>query len=216
MTEPAIQPTYRLPVAGDRPAAKRLFRERMEEIGIEAICERIESGESQNQIAYSLQASPSTLNEWLHSCSEYSTRVRRAIEVSAEAWLDRGIDAVDKAMRGVTDPDTGKPFDVHAAKTYASECARRAAIRNAAYRERSEVTQINVTAQLTDADLQAQIAQLEAQTGMLARLGLRREPVTIDQLPAPAIESCQAPAPQGTIRDTPPVDNSVDNSFTAE
>ncbi|SRR5213593_2044801 len=60
-------------------------------------------------------------------------RSARAMRQSAEAWLDRGMrvlqDALDK--KGNVDPT--------AARAYAIECARRAAIRNPQYRERNHV-----------------------------------------------------------------------------
>ena len=43
---------------------------------------------------------------------------------SAEAWLDRGLDAIENT------------FDAHRGRYIAQECARRAGIRNMHYRER--------------------------------------------------------------------------------
>ena len=140
---------------------------KLDAIGIEAICDRIESGESHQEIADTVGVSRPTLSAWLRSSTDYSARARAAMESSAEAWLEKGRQALLDSMKksGDTDP--------HAAKAYAQECARLAAIRNAAFRERSEVTQINVTAQMSEDDLRAQLLALEARTGLLQRLGLQ-------------------------------------------
>lgn len=99
-------------------------------IGLEPICQRIENGESQAEIAKSLGVAPATLSAWLNR-QEHAERSARAREMSAESWLDRGLKALEDAL----DKDSGK--DASAARAYAQECARRAAIRNPRYVERT-------------------------------------------------------------------------------
>jgi hypothetical protein len=64
---------------------------------------------------------------------DYAHRLARARESSAEAWLDRGLEAVQKSL------GRNSEYDPTAARNYAMECARRAAIRNPKYREKQQV-----------------------------------------------------------------------------
>jgi hypothetical protein len=66
----------------------------------------------------------------LSANAEIAERSARARSISAEAWLDRGLAAVESAMQ------KDGNVDATAAKAYAQECARRAAIRNPAYRDK--------------------------------------------------------------------------------
>lgn len=103
---------------------------------IDDILERISSGESQAEISRSIGLSPARLSEILNANEEISERSARARSISAEAWLDRGLAAIESAM------DKTGSVDASAAKAYAQECARRAAIRNPQYsdKQRHEVT----------------------------------------------------------------------------
>lgn len=103
---------------------------KMEAVGIEAICERIESGESQTEIAKSIGVSIGSLSTWLNQ-DQYAERSARAREKSAESWLDRGLYMIEQAC------DKTSGIDATAAKAYAQECARRAAIRNPRYVEKT-------------------------------------------------------------------------------
>lgn len=103
---------------------------------IDDILERISSGESQAEISRSIGLSPARLSEILNANEEISERSARARSISAEAWLDRGLAAIESAMSKSGD------VDASAAKAYAQECARRAAIRNPQYsdKQRHEVS----------------------------------------------------------------------------
>lgn len=105
--------------------------ERLEAIGIEAICNRIQDGESDGEIAASIGMSKSTVNNWLN-LDENIIQSARAREQSAESWLDKGLATISTAL-----PKDGG-IDSSAARAYAQECARRAAIRNPKYRDKSE------------------------------------------------------------------------------
>lgn len=125
----------------------------LDEIGLEAICERIEGGDSQAEIARSFGVSPSRLSAWLNR-EDNAVRSARAREMSAESWLDRGLETLERAL------DKGGNTDAMAAKAYAQECARRAAIRNPKYVEKtahqhSGGIKVQAVTDLTDDDLAA-------------------------------------------------------------
>ncbi len=109
-----------------KPKPKEVF----ESIGLDAICARIEVGESQREIARALDVDHSRLVRWLAK-DENKERAAAAREASAEAWLDRGLEAVERALR----KDSG--YDANAARAFAQECARRAALRNPRYVEKT-------------------------------------------------------------------------------
>ena len=98
-------------------------------IDIESVLERIYAGESQADIAASLGISPARLSVFLNQDEETAKRSARAREESAEGWLDKGLAVIQSAL----DKEGG--IDAGAARAYAQECARRAAIRNPRYRE---------------------------------------------------------------------------------
>lgn len=125
----------------------------LDEIGLEHICQRIESGDSQAEIARSLGVSPALVSMWLNK-PEHAERSARAREASAESWLDRGLDVLERAL------DKTGTTDATAAKAYAQECARRAAIRNPKYVEKtahqhSGGIKVQAVTDLTDDDLAA-------------------------------------------------------------
>ena len=101
---------------------------------IETILERIEQGESMREIAHSIGVNVSTVSRWLDSDPQTEQQSARAMSRSAEAWLDRGLQAVQDAM------PRASGIDSSAARAYAQECARRAAIRNPQYRDQQAVT----------------------------------------------------------------------------
>lgn len=100
---------------------------------IDWIIERIYAGESQASIAKQLGVSAGSVSMWLDRDANTAERSARARQSSAEAWLDKGLEVIESAL----DRNSGK--DSNAARAYAQECARRAAIRNPAYRERTGV-----------------------------------------------------------------------------
>lgn len=127
--------------------------ELLEVVGIEALCERIENGDSQAEIARDLEISPATLSAWLNN-EVNAERSARARTYSAEAWLDRGLNTLESAL------DKNGGIDASAAKAYAQECARRAALRNPKYvdktaHELSGSMKITAVTELSDGDLAA-------------------------------------------------------------
>ena len=103
---------------------------------LNAVLDRIMDGESQAEIARSIGLSPARLSELLSANAEIAERSARARSISAEAWLDRGLAVIESSLK----KEDG--IDATAAKAYAQECARRAAIRNPVYsdKQRHEVT----------------------------------------------------------------------------
>ena len=106
-------------------------RDKLDTVGIEAICQRIEAGETQREIATSMGCEVSQLNGWLNDVVHVE-RFARAKAASAESWLDRGLEVIASALAKDGNVDSG------AARAYAQECARRAAIRNPKYRDKQQ------------------------------------------------------------------------------
>jgi transcriptional regulator with XRE-family HTH domain len=97
---------------------------------LDAVLDRIMGGDSQAEIARDIGLSPARLSELLSANAEIAERSARARSISAEAWLDRGLAVIESSLK----KEDG--IDASAAKAYAQECARRAAIRNPAYRDK--------------------------------------------------------------------------------
>ena len=108
------------------------------------ILDQIRDGKSHKEISTGLGVSHGTLCGWL-SQPEHFDQSARAMLASAEAWLDRGLDAIEHNE------------DAHRGRYIAQECARRAGIRNMHYRERMGIdakVSASVTIQLVNfADL---------------------------------------------------------------
>lgn len=104
----------------------------------------IRDGKTHREIAKRLGISHSTLCDWLQK-PDINDQSARAMLESAEAWLDRGLEAVETTE------------DATRGRYIAQECARRAGIRNMHYRERMGIdakVSGNVTIQLVNfADL---------------------------------------------------------------
>lgn len=98
------------------------------------ILARIANGESMREIAEDEKCSPVTIWNALRATDDLAERCARAMELSAEAWLDRGLDAIESALSKSGD------VDASAARAYAQECARRAAVRNPRYRDKVDAT----------------------------------------------------------------------------
>lgn len=100
---------------------------KLDAIGIDAICERIENGETYTEIAQSIGCNVAQVHRWINSDDDRAQASARARTASAEQWLDRGLAPLRDALQKNGD------IDASAARAYAQECARRAAIRNPQY-----------------------------------------------------------------------------------
>jgi hypothetical protein len=96
---------------------------------IPAILDQIIGGKSQREIAKELEIDPGDLSRLLSADEDIIQQSARARLFSAESWLDKGLDYV-------MDVDN----DPARARIVAQECARRAAIRNPAYRDKIDAT----------------------------------------------------------------------------
>ncbi len=100
------------------------------DINIEDVLKRIENGESQADIAAAYGVDAAIISRLLNKDDDISQRSARAREASAEAWLDKGYQNIMDATDAV---------GVAKARLIAQECARRAAIRNPAYRDKQQL-----------------------------------------------------------------------------
>lgn len=99
--------------------------------------ERIYEGDSFREISQALGMTHGRISQILDRNEDAINRSARAMAASAEAWLDKGLTAVHDAM---SDPAyQGSGTDSGSARAFAQECARRAAIRNPKYREKTGV-----------------------------------------------------------------------------
>lgn len=132
---------------------------RLDQIGINAICERIAGGEADGEIAASLEMDRMSLNNWLNTPANAIISAR-AREESAEAWLDKGLATIATALPKAANIDAG------AARAYAQECARRAAIRNSRYRDKVDVVADVTIRDLSDEQLREKAVSLAAKVGI--------------------------------------------------
>lgn len=99
--------------------------------------ERIYEGDSFREIATTLGMTHGRISQILDRNEDAINRSARAMAASAEAWLDKGLAVVEDAIDNPSYQGDGK--DSGASRAYAQECARRAAIRNPRYREKTGV-----------------------------------------------------------------------------
>lgn len=125
-------------------------------IDMEDVLQRVESGESYLDIADALGISRSLLHIRLEETPEILALSARAKEKSAEAWLDKGLAVIASSLSKNGD------IDASAARAYAQECARRAAIRNPRYRDKVDQTlsapdggPVRFAKEMSDAELAA-------------------------------------------------------------
>src|SRR6266704_182050 len=93
--------------------------EKLEALGINAFCERIEEGESQASIARSLGISKARITEWLQADTERSARAREARTHSSESLYEL-------AHTSIT--DAADSFELAKAREEAQHLRRWAAI----------------------------------------------------------------------------------------
>jgi transcriptional regulator with XRE-family HTH domain len=123
-------------------------------VGLSAIAARIEAGSTQRELAREIGVDVQTLNQWLHADPQRSARTRDALAASAEALADRGHQAIEDAAPTMAEVTRARMLDQH--------WRWRAAIRNPAYRERTDST-LQVTTAHTHTLTLAQLEQIAAQ-----------------------------------------------------
>ena len=98
------------------------------EYDIADILTRIEEGETFREIAAVYGVNVSSISRLLDK-EENAQQSARARSISAESWLDRGFHEL---------LDAKSSEEIARARYIAQECARRAALRNPAYREKQD------------------------------------------------------------------------------
>lgn len=93
--------------------------QRMEALGIDAICARIQQGASQGSIADSLKVDRADFSRWLSSDAQRSARVREARSLSALHWDEQ-------AERVLLDASEERPLSLAKARELASHYRWRA------------------------------------------------------------------------------------------
>ena len=106
---------------------------RMARPSLQALTELITDGLTYREIGAKFGVNASTVCRWLAVDDAALQQSARAREESAEAWLDRGLDYLERSL------DKASGLDAGAARALAQECARRAAIRNPRYRDSSNM-----------------------------------------------------------------------------
>lgn len=112
------------------PGNYQLSETRLALEGLEEIAARIEDGYSMREICVELGVRTSHLNRWIDSIPEGATRVRDARRKAAQAWLDRGLEALENAH---TLQDLAK------AREIATMCRKYASIADPSYSDRVQV-----------------------------------------------------------------------------
>ena len=149
-------------------------KDSLEQVGIEMLCERIEAGESYRELAESLGIAVSTVHAYLCLPNNLE-RSERARTKSAEAWLDRGLVMIESSLSKSGDVDPS------AARAYAHECARRAAVRNPVYKDKAQVD-LHVKVSRSEAEIESRIIELSAEAGIIGVVGSEAEDTEYQQI----------------------------------
>ena len=150
-------------------------QDKLNEVGIYKLCERIEAGESYRDLAESLGIAVSNIHAYLclpHHL-ELSTKARKD---SAEAWLDKGLAVITSSLLKSGD------IDPAAARAYAHECARRAGVRNPVYKDKAQVD-LHVKVSRSEAEIESRIIELSAEAGIIGVIGSEAEDTEHQQIP---------------------------------
>lgn len=116
--------TKKAPAAKKAPAKRGEQKTKLDALGIDTVCERIEAGESVGAIADALGIPKRTMWDWIDADSARSARVRASREKSAEAEDDKA----EAVLAGLTAAST--PAEVARARELASHYRWRASKRN--------------------------------------------------------------------------------------
>jgi hypothetical protein len=104
-------------------------KQKLDTIGEETLLKQIESGISFTEIAQALGMYQTDFRAWTFANKERDQAFAQAIKLSAESWIDRGLETLIKAP--------SNPNEIARARAIAFECARRAGVRNIRYRDKS-------------------------------------------------------------------------------
>lgn len=146
-------------------------RDKLEAIGIDWVCEQLEDGRSQREIAKQVGVNVMTMNDWLHSTPLQSARARAAMEAGAEAHESRAIAILEEAREEIrADPQLAGSITM-LARERAQAAWRQASVRSPRYSDRRsvdiavthkhDVQQISTQELERLVDMQRQTLQLE-------------------------------------------------------
>lgn len=142
-----------------KPSAKKgEQRSKLELLGIDGLCERIEKGESVGQIADSLGMHRTSAWEWIKADDQRSARVRASLEASASEYDDQA----EKVLKDLVAAST--PAEVARARELASHYRWRASKRNPkAYGDKLDLNHSGKV-EMTDEQVQTRLTLLIAKT----------------------------------------------------
>jgi len=140
------------PVA-PRAAANKTPRQKLDAIGIDAICTFIEDGLSLRAIAETLElADESSVRQWLAADVTRSARARASRSAAAAAYDDQALDGIQRA---------DDPFSLAKAKEAAHHLRWRASkVNPREYGDKLDVTQTTTLREVSDSDLVSKLAKL--------------------------------------------------------
>lgn len=129
-----------------------MAKEKLDQRGVEWLCNQIIDGQSQTSIAQSVGVSLATLSHWIAADIERSARVREARIASSRAYDEKAEQAL---------MDARDPFELAKARELASHYRWKASKTNPKeYGERVEIDQKTSITDLTEEQLDAKLAAL--------------------------------------------------------
>lgn len=160
MSKRAATKTPKKTAAKATTAKRGEQRNKLDALGLDAVCERIESGESITQIATSLGMLQKSMRDWIAADDTRSARVRISRELSADACDDLAVRELETLQPGATAAEIAR------ARELASHYRWRASKRNPRiYGDKLDLNHSGKV-ELTDDQLDKRLSLLLAKAGM--------------------------------------------------
>lgn len=142
-------------------AAKPVARDKLDALGIDAICEMIEADMSYQQIAQQVGVGKTRVIEWIHADADRAARARISLIRSANECDAKA----EEALLAIS--DGAQQGEITRQRELASHYRWRAKARDPrTYGDRVAVDADVSVAKMTDEQIQARIAALAAQAGL--------------------------------------------------
>lgn len=140
---------------GKKPAAKKgSAAKTLDQLGVEWLCDRLVDGDTQTQICRKLKIGIASLGRWVVADADRSARVREARIAAARAYDDKA----ETVLRGARNV-----FGLAKAKELAHHYRWKASKADPkSYGEKIEIDQRTTLTDLTDEQLDARMAAIEA------------------------------------------------------